>query len=119
MTEVRLLVMLGAVELASLGACASSAAVPPLTPEAKELRVGKSDPDPGCREMQPIEVSHGDGCGSMGERGSYLGAYNMLHNVAVELGADYVRMDSQVQPHSENGCFDNKYVIRAVAYRCL
>ncbi|MEO7095844.1 MAG: DUF4156 domain-containing protein [Polyangiales bacterium] len=90
----------------------------PLTWGASRLHVGKSDPDPACEELQPIEAVHGDGCGGFGERGSYNGAYNVLRNLAADVGADYVRMDSQVPPHSERGCFDNKFVIRAVAYRC-
>ena len=93
--------------------------MPPVAPGAEEIRVGKSDPDPSCQELQPLEAVHGDGCGDIGDRGTYTGAYNTLRNMAQQIHAHYVRMDQQVPPHSENGCFDDRYVIRAVAYRCL
>ena len=105
--------------LAFVAACpAGPAPMPTLRPHADEVRVGKSDPDPSCRDLGTIEATHGDACGGYGHLGSYAGAYALLRNIAVRRGATYVRIDMEVPPHAENGCADNRYVIRGVAFAC-
>ncbi len=44
-----------------------------LTNGAEQVRVVKGDPPPDFREVGPIEVAHGSGCGGFGEKGSYEG----------------------------------------------
>ncbi len=35
----------------------------------------------------------------------------------MQLGADYVQLMTVTEPHSEHGCFDNRFVMRGVAFR--
>ncbi len=107
--------------LAFVGGCVMNgapSAPPPLSPAAQSVQVLKSDPPRSCRDLGPLEAVHGSGCGGFGSQGTYEGAYNELRNMAAARGANYVRMDSQFGPHSENGCFDDRFVIRGVAFAC-
>jgi hypothetical protein len=104
--------------LGVLSGCFASAQAVPTSRFAASVRVGKSDPPLSCQDLGPIEAVHGSGCGGFGARGDYRGAYNVLRNQAGLAGGNYVRMDVQQPPHSENGCFDNRYIIRGVLYAC-
>ena len=57
-------------------------------------------------------------CGAFGRAGTYEGAYTTLKNNAVVKRANFVRIDQQIPPHSENGCFDQRFVMRGVAFSC-
>jgi hypothetical protein len=104
--------------LAALAGCFVTAQPVVMSPRASTVRVGKSDPPLACQDLGPIEAVHGSGCGGFGARGDYHGAYNVLRNQAAGTGGNYVRMDVQLAPHSEHGCFDNRYVIRGIVYAC-
>lgn len=114
-----LLTLAGIIFLAGCGCTAAQLAVTPLlVPGAENVRVGRDDPDSSMVEIGPIIAKHGSGCGYAGSRGTYEGAYNILKNLAVEMGAEFVRiMMVQIEPHSREGCFDNHYVIRGIAYQ--
>lgn len=98
--------------------CGGRAAVPPLSAGAQEVVIRKVDPPVACEEVGPIQGIHGRGCGLYGKRGSYEGAYTALRNLAVQRRADYVRLDSESEPHLEGQCFVNRFVLRGVAFRC-
>jgi hypothetical protein len=106
------------IPMMALAACGATAAAVVPSPGAATVKVTKADPQGGCSEVGPIEGIHGSGCGSFGRAGTYEGAYATLKNEAVAKGANYVRIDQQIQPHSEAGCFDQRFVIRGVAFAC-
>ena len=114
-SAVRVVLLLAALLLA--GASAGTAPHATLMPGAETVRTGTSDGAPDAVELGPVEVSHGSGCGGFGEAGTYEGAYTLLKNRAVQAGANYAKITQQVPPHSENGCFVQAFVIRAILYR--
>jgi hypothetical protein len=89
----------------------------PLSPEASQVRIGKSDAGEGYLEVGAITATHGGGCGAYGSRGTYEGAYAILKNKAATLGADYVQIFTMSEPHPTGGCFVNAYTITGTAYR--
>lgn len=95
--------------------CAEAAPVS-LTPAAQQVEARKSDPPPGAREIGPVEVTHGSGCGGFGEKGAYESALALLRNTAAEKNANYVQILSLTEPHTEGKCFDNRFVIRGMAF---
>jgi hypothetical protein len=97
--------------------CGAAAQVEPISPEAEKVIVRKSDPPPTATELDPIEVEHGSGCGAYGRQGTYEGALNLLKAEAANRGADYVSLLSMTEPHSEHGCFDQRFVLRGAAYK--
>ena len=102
-----------------LSACASTAKITKVSATGMKVKVVKQDPSSTlCSEIGPVEAKDGDGCGLLGSQGSYAGAYNNLRNMAGEMGANLVRMDSQVPPHQIQGCYVNEFVIRGTAYDC-
>ena len=105
-------------EIILIAGCGGKVSTAPLTPEGQKVQVTKAEPPPGCVEVGLIEAISGGGCGMYGAQGTYEDAYNILRNKAAEMGANHVRMDSQIPPHGEAGCFDNRFVIRGVAFRC-
>ncbi|MDX2021263.1 MAG: DUF4156 domain-containing protein [Deltaproteobacteria bacterium] len=102
----------------ALAACGTTAPAVVLRPGANAVKVAKAEPPDGCVEVGPIEAIHGSGCGGFGREGTYEGAYMTLKNKADERQANFVRADQQIPPHSENGCFDQRFVIRGVAFAC-
>jgi hypothetical protein len=89
-----------------------------LSEQGSKVEVGKRDPDPGMEEIGPVSATHGDGCGAFGTRGTYEGAYTLLKNEAARLGADFVQILTLTEPYHRNpNCFDNRFVIRGIAYR--
>jgi phosphate-selective porin len=89
-----------------------------VTPAGQAVKVTKAEPPPGCTEIGPIEAKSGGGCGMYGAKGTYEDSYNILRNKAAGMGANHVRMDSQIPPHNAGGCFDQAFVIRGIAYYC-
>ncbi|MDB4982126.1 MAG: Periplasmic serine protease, DO/DeqQ family [Myxococcales bacterium] len=100
-----------------LAGCGGAAALPPVSTAAQAVRIGKADPSPGMKEVGPIEAIHGEGCGAMGNKGSYEGALAVLKNKAASDGADYVQIFTMTEPHSESGCFDQTFKIRGMAFK--
>lgn len=96
--------------------CATAKGIP-LNAGADKIEIGKRDPDSNMMSIGPIEVIHGSGCGGFGAKGTYEGAYNMLRNKALSMGAAYVQLITITEPHSEYGCYDNKFVIRGLAFK--
>jgi len=101
-----------------LGACGGTAAVPPLAAGAGDVVLRKAEPPGECKEVGPVSVQHGNGCGLYGKRGTYEGAYAALKNKAATMRADYVRMDALNEPHGLPNCYVNTYEISGVAFRC-
>jgi len=84
---------------------------------ASSVEVGKSDPPPGSVQVGVLEAVHGSGCGGFGQAGTLGRAMIVLRNMAVSAKANYVALLTTTPPHSENGCFDQRFVIRGIAYR--
>jgi len=57
--------------------------------------------------------------GVYGTRGNYEGAYSLLRNKAVTLGADYVQVVRITEPHLAGPCFRNEYIINGIAYKFI
>lgn len=95
--------------------CGGAAAEVRLDPGGSGVRTGTGDPQ-GMVELGPIEVEHGHGCGGYGRAGTYDSAYSMLRNEAARRGATYVKIVQVIEPHSEHGCFDQRFIIRGIAY---
>jgi hypothetical protein len=77
----------------------------------------KGDPPDGAQEVGPITASDGEGCGGFGEPGTYKRALILLKNRAAHMGGNYVQIMTIDAPHSENGCFDDRFTIRGMVYR--
>ena len=101
--------------LVFLSGCAAT--LPPLSPAAERLVVGRNDPTDGHQEIGLIEAVHGRGCGGFGVKGSYEGAYRELRNQAAEMGATYVQILMMTEPHLEGGCYRNQFILRGRAFR--
>jgi hypothetical protein len=101
--------------MVALAACQAKAVV--AEPRAEAVDVEKADPPPGSQGLGIVYAVHGGGCGVTGAEGNYDGAVMMLRNKAVERGGNYAQILTTIPPHTENGCFDNRFVIRAVLYR--
>jgi hypothetical protein len=93
------------------------ASVAPVIPQAETVKVGKDRPAPGSKELGPVDVEHGSGCGILGDRGSYEGAVALARNRAANLGADYVELVKVTGPHMDPVCYDNRYVIHGIAFK--
>jgi hypothetical protein len=68
-------------------------------------------------EVGPISASHGGVCIHGAPVGTFEGAYTLLKNRAVEMGATYVQILDQVEPVRSGPACSFRYVIRGVAYR--
>jgi hypothetical protein len=99
----------------AIAACQAKAVV--AEPRAEAVDVEKADPPPGSRGLGIVYAVHGGGCGVTGDEGNYDGAVALLRNKAVQRGGNYVQILTTIAPHTENSCFDNRFVIRAVIYR--
>jgi hypothetical protein len=86
----------------------------PLTPAGQNVKVAKAEPVGNCTELGPITAQSGGGQGMYGAKGTYEDAHNILRNKAGEMGANYVRMDSQVMPVAHL----NAFTIYGVAFYC-
>ena len=94
------------------------ARIPALLPGARYVVIRKADPPPGYVEVGPISVTHGYGDQDIGKKGTYYGAIVRLRNRAVRMGATYVQLMALIEPHyAAPGRFENRYVIRGMAYR--
>src|SRR6185436_2486478 len=98
--------------------CATVPPPPTLAAGAEQVRTGKGDPDPGMEELGPIEVWDGKRCGHLGKRGSFKHVMIRLKNKAAEMEADYVQIFTITEPHPVTStCFDDRFVVRGVAFR--
>ncbi len=86
-------------------------------PNSSRIVVAKSDPPLGASELGSIEAVHGNGCNGYGLRGTFDGAMIILRNTAQLRGANYVMLISTLEPHQELGCYDDRFMIRGLAYR--
>jgi hypothetical protein len=93
------------------------AKTPVVSPAGQRVQVSKNDPPRGFVEIGPITVRHGHGCGGVGKKGTYEGAYAALRNEAGRLGAHYVRIDIASRPHHIPDCRLNRYKLSGVAFR--
>jgi hypothetical protein len=111
----------GAIAVAAIvpaaASCYADAQPVAVAPAAQDVEVGKADPPGGSRSLGPVEAVHGDGCGGFGTKGSYESALAVLRNKAQTMGGNYVQVMTMTEPHSENGCFDDRFVIRGVVFR--
>lgn len=88
-----------------------------LVPGANKVIVAKADPGESYELIGPVSGLDGNGCGGFGFRGTYERAFTNLLNNAHGMGGNYAQIISLTEPHSENGCYDNEYAIRAMAYK--
>lgn len=99
-----------------VGGCAT-ADIPALSPVAQKVTIRKGDPSDDYKEIGPISVSNGSGCGGFGELGTYEGAMAEMKNKAAAMKADYVRLDLAKEPYLAPNCRVNEYILRGVAFR--
>jgi hypothetical protein len=102
---------------AALSGCGVAASVPPVSATAAKVNVVKSDPPAGAQLIGPVEGTHGSGCGMYGRKGTFEGALATLREEAARKGANYVTLVMVTEPHSENGCFDQEFRVRGMAYK--
>ncbi len=101
----------------ALGACRPKPDVSSAPDRSEEVTAAKVDPPPGSRELGPVEIVDGGGCGALGVTGTESGATRALRNKAAEMGGNYVKITGIVEPHETPGCFDKGYTMRGIAYR--
>ena len=88
--------------------------------DAPVVRIGNSEPGSNYKQIGPISGVNGKGCGLFGRRGTYEKAIIHLKKEARRLGASYVQIIQLIEPHQSSiNCFDNRYQIRAFAYKEL
>jgi hypothetical protein len=87
-----------------------------LSPNAENIKVGKSDPDNNFDMIRAVTVYDGEGCGGFGYRGTYERAVTELRNQVFIMGGEYAQIISIREPHLRGGCFDNVYSITANVY---
>lgn len=107
--------------LCSIFCLSCAAKIVQLKPNAEKIKIGQNEPGEDYTEIGPIEVEHGSGIGLWGSKGSFEGAYNLLKNKAVDMGADYVQIIKSIEPHivstGESSYRANKYIIHGIAYK--
>ena len=108
-------VWLGVLGVLTLAGCAAAPVA--IAPDAVTVRTGTEVPPEPYLELGAITASHGGGCGGFGTQGNYEGAYTILRNKAVALGANYVRVLRIIEPHLVGLCQDNEYRVEGIAYR--
>lgn len=90
-------------------------------PGSDGIRVGKSDPPEGYRQVANVTVSDGSGCGGFGRFAGTLGTFDhamiKLKNEGVKAGADYIQMLTITEPHMESLCLRGDYTISAIAFQ--
>jgi hypothetical protein len=102
---------------AALSACFATAGVTELTEAGHAVRTGKGEPGAGYIQLETVTATHGNGCGRMGQGGTYEGALNALRNAAAKIDADYVRIDVDEPPHYTPECFTNTYSLSGTAFQ--
>ncbi len=105
---------LGLAALLGLLACAS-AEPEALSPAGSTVQTGQDVPTGLCY-LGPVVVSSGGGCGLFARRGSYEAALAELRNVAAERGATFVKIESVVSPHDDQGCTTGAYEIHGIGF---
>jgi len=110
--------MVGAL-LLSLAACATSTPnVPSLSPQARVVRVGESEPPPGASALGPIAVVDGKGCDIFNaEMGTLEGATAALKEAAARKGADFVKVTKVVKPYSGHDCYHREFKMEGLCYQ--
>jgi hypothetical protein len=98
-----------------LCACRAAQAVP-LTPEGQAVEVDKLSPSGSARNLGPVDVSHGGGCGAFAVKGTYEGAVAELRNRAAELGGNFAQIQTVTEPHDDSGCTTGGYAIRGIVF---
>lgn len=99
--------------------CASTTPPVILTQNAEFVKVFRmNDPPIACREIIPIEVYDGEGCGAFGAPGNYANAYNKFRNKVIEVGGNAAQVQSETPPHSEPNCYVNAYYMRGIVFKC-
>lgn len=88
-----------------------------VAPDAIQVRTGTLTPSGRYEQLEAITAQHGGGCGLYGVRGNLEGAYSVLRNRAVQLGANYVQILRVTEPHLEPFCMNQAFVIDGLAYR--
>lgn len=86
---------------------------------AESITIDKAKPNEHYEVIGAVTGVDGTGCGSFGYEGSHDRALIDLQNKINELHGSYGQLTTVVKPHLNDGggCFENKYEIRAVAYR--
>lgn len=87
-----------------------------LTPDGQLVTVAETDPPAACDELGPVEGKHGTQCNAFGRTGTRDGAVAVLRNAAGSRGANYVRIDRELQPDvPRDNCL---FTLRGTAFRC-
>lgn len=99
-----------------IAACATRAPIP-LDEGADNVQVSKTEPGEGYKIVGLITAIDGKGCGDFGIEGNRENAITIIKNDAHALGGDYAQLLNVTEPHVSGGCYDNKYIINATAFK--
>ena len=106
------------ITLALVTGCASAPPIA-LLEGAENVQVSEAAPGDNYQSLGPVTGHDGKGCGDFGYEGTYERAVTDLKNNTHLLNGEYARILSRVEPHASGGCFDNNYVINAIAYKVM
>lgn len=77
----------------------------------------REDPPTGVsKDLGPLRIEHGHGCGFLGLRGTRDGAIAAAKNKTAELGGNYYRIVKETAPYSDGECLHNEYILEGIAY---
>ena len=103
--------------LLSLSACNGVAVVPPISPQAQQVRVEDDEPPAGATALGAIKVTHGKGCSFTGDKGTREGATALLREAAAQRGANFVRVTQVIEPYSGHDCVHREFQMEGLSYR--
>ncbi len=98
-----------------ISACATKPI--PLDDGADIVRISETEPGEGYKVVGLLTATNGHGCGDFGVEGNRENVITTLKNDAHALGSDYVQILNVIEPHVSGGCYDNKYIINATAFK--
>ena len=96
-----------------LSGCASTGTAP----NFDRIELGTQTPGPAYVLISAIEGSDGEGCGITKKWGRRELAVDQLKIKAAQMGADFILITEEIQPHREGSCRVNTYQIKGQAYR--
>lgn len=103
----------------TMAGCATPRPPMQLAPGAGNVLVAKADPGDNYEIIGPVSGIDGQGCGGFGFVGSYERATTSLRNKTYDMGGNYAQIISMTEPHLSSDCFDDRYTIRATAFKKL
>ena len=99
-------------------ACVYHAAIAPLTPGARGVRVEQAEPPAGSTLIGKVQGTNGQGCGLLaGGRGTKDGATAAIKEDAARRGADFVQLTRKQEPYAGHDCFHQEFTLEGLGFR--